>query len=112
VRRYKNLNLIALTGLIGLSFISGPAFAADADVSQVQNFIKSVIGVITGIAALVAALIFVIGGIMYIFSAGNPERLDRAKSTLLYSAIGLAICIGAYAITNIVAGLATSAFGK
>jgi hypothetical protein len=90
VRRYKNLNLIALTGLIGLSFISGPAFAADADVSQVQNFIKSVIGVITG----------------------NPERLDRAKSTLLYSAIGLAICIGAYAITNIVAGLATSAFGK
>ena len=92
--------------------ISRPAFAADANVMQVENFIRSVIKVVASLAGLVAAGFFVAGGFGYITSTGNPEHLERSKHTLLYASIGLAIVIAAFVISNIVTNLATSAFGS
>lgn len=98
---------------LGLPIIvAHPAFASDGNVTQVENFIKSVIQVLASIAGLVAAGFFVAGGFIYITSSGNPERLERGKHTLWYSALGLAIVIGAFVLTSIVTDLATNAFGK
>ena len=111
----RELNVVGkiLFLAIGLSvLITHPAFATDGSVTQVENFIKSIIKVIASLAGLVAAGFFVVGGLVYITSSGNPERLERAKHTLLYSAIGLAIVIAAFVISNIVTELATNAFGK
>jgi len=92
--------------------LSHPAFAATAGVSNVESFIKSVIAVFSAIAGLVAAAFFVHGGFMYITSSGNPEHLDRAKRTLVFSGLGLAIVLAAFVISNIVTTLATNAFGS
>jgi TRAP-type C4-dicarboxylate transport system permease small subunit len=89
-----------------------PAFAAPADVSKIQTFIQSVIQVLVTLGGLVAAGFFVWGGIGYITSSGNPEALDRAKKTILYSAIGLVIVLGAFVLSNVVTELATSSFGS
>lgn len=88
------------------------ALAATADVSSVDTFIRSLIKVIAGLAGLVATGFFVVGGFSYITSSGNPEHLDRAKRTIMYSGLGLAITIAAFVISNIVTTLATSAFGS
>ncbi len=93
-------------------FFSQTAFAADAaGVSNVQNFIKSVITVIASLAGLIATGFFVVGGFSYITSSGNPEHLDRAKRTIMFSALGLAIVIGAFVLSTIVTNLAANAFG-
>ena len=111
--RYRNIKVVALFVALGLPLVLvHPAFAADGNVTQVENFIKSVIKVISGLAGLVATGFFVAGGFGYITSSGNPEHLEKSKHTLLYSAIGLAIVIAAFVISNIVTDLATSAFGK
>lgn len=111
--KYKNIKVVALFVALGLPIVlAHPAFAADGNVTQVENFIKSVIKVISGLAGLVATGFFVAGGFGYITSSGNPEHLEKSKHTLLYSAIGLAIVIAAFVISNIVTDLATSAFGK
>lgn len=86
-------------------------FAQSADVTKIQNFIENIIQVLVTIAGFLAAGFFVWGGIGYITSSGNPEHLDRSKKTILYSAVGLAITLGAFVISNIVTQLATSAFG-
>jgi hypothetical protein len=91
--------------------ITSPAFAADTNVVQVQNFIRSIIQVVASLAGLVATAFFVGGGLRYIMSSGNPEQLQKSKSTLIWAATGLAITIGAYALSSIVTNLATSAFG-
>ncbi len=88
------------------------ALAATADVSSVDTFIRSLVKVIAGLAGLVATGFFVVGGFSYITSSGNPEHLDRAKRTIMYSGLGLAITIAAFVISNIVTTLATSAFGS
>ena len=92
--------------------LAPPAFAASADITQVDNFIRNVIKVIAGLAGLIATGFFVIGGFSYITSSGNPEHLDKAKRTLLWSGIGLAIVIAAFVLSNIVTTIATDAFGS
>lgn len=90
-----------------------PALAAEsADVTKVENFIKNIIQVLVTLAGLIAAGFFVAGGIGYITSSGNPEHMDRSKKTIIYSAIGLAIAIGAYVLSNIITDIATKAFGS
>lgn len=92
--------------------VTSPVFAQSADVSKIQTFIQSIIQVLVTIGGLLAAGFFVWGGVGYITSSGNPEALDRSKKTILYSAVGLAIVLGAFVLTNIVTQLSTSAFGS
>ncbi|HUC20626.1 MAG TPA: pilin [Candidatus Polarisedimenticolaceae bacterium] len=113
MQKYKTVKLVALFVALGVPLVAAhPALAADGNVTQVENFIRSIIKVIAGLAGLIATGFFVVGGFTYITSSGHPERLDRAKHTLIYSGIGLAIVIAAFVISNIVTDLATSAFGK
>lgn len=107
----KKLLTIALTLFIILG-TAHPAYAqTTGDVTQIQNFIQNLIQLIAGLAGLIAAGFFVVGGFGYITSSGNPESLDRSKKTIIYSAIGLAIVLGAFVLSNIVSQLATSSFG-
>ena len=110
----KTQYIVAIIIAVGLPFIlADPAFAqTPGGVSNVENFIRSVITVLAGLAGLVATGFFVVGGFTYITSSGNPEHLDRAKRTLLWAAIGLGITIAAFVISNIITDIATGAFGK
>lgn len=108
----KTLTIMMFYLAIGAPFIlSHPALAATGAVPQVQNFIQSVIKVITGFAGLIATGFFVIGGLRYITSSGDPRHLEKAKRTILYSAIGLSITIAAFVLSNTVTSLATNSFG-
>jgi hypothetical protein len=113
MRNSKKLQTIAFLAIIGTPWILGSsALAASANVGQIESFIQSVIQAIAGLAGLVATGFFVIGGFRYITSSGNPEHLERAKRTIMFSATGLAITIAAFVLSNIVTSLATSAFGN
>ena len=112
IRRSTDIKITLLIVALGLPLVlSEPAFAATAGVSNVENFIRSIITVFAGLAGLVATGFLVAGGFTYITSSGNPEHLDRGKRTITYALIGLAITIGAFVLSNIVTSLATSAFG-
>ena len=103
---------VVFTGVfISFLLLATPALAASADVTKIQTFIQGVIQVLVTLAGLISAGFFVWGGIGYITSSGNPEALDRSKKTILYSAIGLAIVLGAFVLSNVVTQLATGAFG-
>lgn len=112
IRRHK-LRFISTYVAIGLPLVlTQTALAASADVGSVNSFIKSLIQVIAGLAGLIATGFFVMGGFSYITSSGNPEHLDRAKRTIMFSGMGLAIVVAAFVLSNIVTTLATNAFGS
>ncbi|MFZ2836378.1 MAG: pilin [Candidatus Saccharimonadales bacterium] len=106
----KTVSLIVAAG--ALLLLTPDVSAATGDVAQVESFIRNIIKLVAGLAGLVATGFFVIGGFGYITSSGNPEHLDRAKRTLLWSGIGLAIVIAAFVISNIIVSIATNSFGS
>ena len=79
---------------------------------QINTFIKSVIQVIASLAGLVATGFFMLGGLSYITSTGNPIALQKAKRTIVFAGFGLVITIAAFALTDMVSNLATKAFGS
>ncbi len=102
------LQSLILTSLL----VPTVAFAqTTGGVSQIQTFIQSVIQVLITLAGFVSVGFFVWGGFGYITSAGSPDALEKSKKTILYSAIGLAIVLGAFVLSNVVTQLATTAFG-
>lgn len=82
---------------------------AAAHVDPVQDdggdLIPTVQGIINAcIAALgiVAVIVIVIGGVLYMTSTGDAAKVKKAKDTILYGLIGLIICVLAAAIVNFV----------
>jgi len=102
------VNLLILAALI----LAQPALADSGDVTKIQSFIQSVIQVLVTLAGLVSVGFFVWGGFGYITSSGNPEALDRSKKTILYSAVGLVVVLGAFVLSNVISQLAGTAFGS
>ncbi|MCY3804514.1 MAG: pilin [Candidatus Saccharibacteria bacterium] len=111
----KSLVLIlTLLFILGLT-ISFPSQAyaqtPSGDLTQVNNFIKSLIQAIASLAGLIATGFFVLGGFSYITSSGNPVALEKAKRTLVYASFGLIITIGAFTLSGLISNLANQAFG-
>ena len=107
----KITTISLLTFSILLLSIASPVIADSGDVTKIQSFIQNIIEVMVTLSGLLAAGFFVWGGVGYITSSGNPEHLDRSKKTILYSAVGLAVVLGAFVLSNIVSQLAGTAFG-
>lgn len=57
-------------------------------------------------AAVVLALVFLIwGGIKWIIAAGNKERVEGAKRTIIHALVGLAITFTSFYLLNFVGQL-------
>lgn len=102
--------LVGVIGVVATLFNAEAAYAIDG-AAQTQTFIDNIVKVMVGIAGAVAVVYMVAGGFQYITSSGHPEKLDKAKKTLLYSGIGLGIVLIAYTIVDFVSSMVRSAFG-
>lgn len=50
------------------------------------------------IAGVAAVILIIIGGLMYVLSDGDANKVSTAKNTILYAAIGLVVVVLAQAI--------------
>ena len=65
---------------------------------DIPTLIAIGINALLGIAATVAVLFIIIGAVQYLAATGNPDSIQRAKSTILYAVLGLILAILGYAI--------------
>lgn len=71
------------------------------------QLILSVITYVQIIAGTVTALFLMIGGFLYITSAGNEEQSEKGRKILINSVIGLVVIIMSYAIVRVISSLLT-----
>ena len=64
-----------------------------------QDTVTNIFSTVYGVAGVLAVLFLIWGGAQYILAAGNPQKAAKAKSTILYSLVGLVIVVLAAAIT-------------
>jgi hypothetical protein len=56
------------------------------------------------IGVVAAVLAFIWSGFLFVMAQGEPAKLETAKRALLYTAIGTAILLGAWVITEVLNG--------
>jgi len=61
-----------------------------------------IIPAVETVVASVAVIMFIVAGILFLTSAGDPGRLQTAKTCFVYAIIGLAIALGAATLSVII----------
>jgi len=94
--------------------ISSFCFAGSALGQSITNPIKYndfsslLMGIASAIGPLIASLgsvMIIVAGILYLTSAGSPEKVGTAKKALVYAIAGIAIGLAASSIVQIVKGI-------
>ena len=66
-----------------------------------QKLIGKVINAILGVVGSLALLMFVYGGLTWMTSSGNSDKVKKGRDIIVWSAIGLAIIFSAYGLTRV-----------
>jgi hypothetical protein len=71
------------------------------NVKTPQELIGQIINSVLGIVGSLALLMFVFGGITWMTSSGNAEKVKKGRDILVWSAIGLVIIFSAYGLVRV-----------
>ncbi len=118
----KILSFIILSALLIASFPSLALADVYTDINkgltpfgrtfgQSQNPLNIVVGIVKtvlGFLGIIFVALVIYAGFLWMTSAGNEEKIKKAKSILTNSIIGLAIILGAWVITRFVVCTITS----
>lgn len=74
---------------------------------DVYEIIKTVINWMLTLAGIIAVIFVIIGGYMYLTSAGNEEQSGKGRKTIINALIGLIIIILSYVIVNVIVSAVT-----
>lgn len=104
-------NAKAIPGLVLLSLLSAPRALADGwqlpDVgglnlpdADFNDLIMQVVDWLLGFIVIMAVIVLIWGGLVYIGSAGDQDRVMNAKRTVKYALMGLILAGIAFAAVN------------
>ncbi len=74
---------------------------------DIRVVIGRVIKAILGISGVVALLMFVWGGFLWLTSAGEIDKVKKGKQTLTWAVIGLVVIFTAYILVTALIGMLT-----
>ena len=95
----------------GANHTPGTAVCTDAtclqnplgpDNNSVQTLIGKVITAVMGVIGSIALLMFIYGGLTWMTSSGNQEKVKKGRGIIVWAAIGLVIIFLSYALTRFV----------
>ncbi len=76
---------------------------AKVGVNSISELLKVILNnIIIPIGGVVAVLAFIYSGFLYVMAQGNESAIEKAHRTLLYTAIGTAVLLGASVIMTVI----------
>jgi hypothetical protein len=97
------MNYLALT--INNTPIPAPAQIPGGGSDTLNKLIGNGITIVLIFAVIYALFILIRGGIEWISSEGDKQKLAQARSRIVYAIIGLVLTLVAFGIVNMVFGL-------
>lgn len=77
--------------------------------TTLENTVGNIVELISVIVGIAAVIMIIIGGLRYITSGGNQDKVKGAKSTIMYALIGLIVVALSQLIVRFVLREATTA---
>lgn len=59
--------------------------------TKVNNTVNFIINVFSFVVGFISVIMIIVGGLMYITSAGDSGKVTNAKNTIMYAIIGLVV---------------------
>lgn len=87
-RNSQNVSCPSTPAVSGSALIPNPLICDD-----VECIVQAIADLIAGLVVVIGTIMIIIGAIQYIMSAGNEDRARKAKNTVLYAIIGIAIAV-------------------
>lgn len=116
VNKSKKLSLASIISFLALAIYSAPAFAVtltnplegvmgqNAGPEQIPDYIGKLIGGIFGVVGALALVMFVYGGLMWMLSGGNQERVKKGRDILIWATVGIVVIFSSYVILSFILG--------
>lgn len=112
--KLKLISFAVMATFIG--FFGLPAFAENEACSidstnpacqgggSIFNTFDSVMGVVLAVVGVIATIVIIIAGVMIATSQGDAGKVKKARSAIIYAAVGMVVALAAWAIVNFVVG--------
>ena len=99
----KIVCLIAFVGLLCLTHSAfGDGITNPLGSSDFGDLLEKIAIAVGTLIASLGTVMIIVAGILYLTSAGSPERIGTAKKALMYAIAGIVIGLAADAIVSIV----------
>lgn len=94
----------AITGVSGGGWDSGKNNAGNANLpgGTIFNIISNTMNWLLAILGFIGIIGFVISGILYLTAAGDETQIEKAKSAMMYSIIGIIVALIGFVIIRAV----------
>lgn len=96
------LMLIGIAELVVKGIIFPEQGESIPDAEKAKVLIVGITNFISGFIALVAVIMYIYGGYLYVVSGVDDDGMNKAKKTLINATIGILIAAAAFAIVNTV----------
>jgi cysteine-rich repeat protein len=90
------------------SFAETAGFTTNA---ELEVIVARLIRTVLSFLGIVAVVIMLYGGFVWMTAGGNPDRVDTAKKIIINGTIGLVLVFSSFAITQFILGQLTEATG-
>lgn len=69
---------------------------------DLMTYVSDIVNTVIYVLGFLAVVMLIYAGVMYVTSAGDANKVAKAKNTIMYAVIGLVIAILSYAVVNFV----------
>ena len=93
-----NAQFVPQVGIPGSDFQAGKAFNVSSNTSTIANYVKAIYKYLIGIIGIVACIMLMVGGIVWLTAGGSPEKVKQAQEYIIASLTGLVLALGSFMI--------------
>ena len=73
-------------------------------ITTLSDFVAQVLNIILKVGVPLIALCIIYSGSLFVLAQGNSEKIEKAKTRILYTFIGAAVLLGAWTLSSVVKG--------
>ncbi len=73
--------------------------------TDIPTLLQTIVNTLLFLVGATSAIMLVVAGLRFVFSAGDQQQAASARNTILYSIIGIIVAVLAWGIVNYVLGI-------
>ena len=111
MKKIKYFTLLFLISLVAMAIIPGTLNAGIVEIDNplaTEDFeviIDNIINFIFNIAVVLAPLMIIIAGFLFVTAGGNLEQIKRAKNIIIWTSVGFFVILLARGIMGVIMNL-------